>query len=300
MQASIQAVVPQTMERPKAVAKTLHAIYPRHQLAFVQEVVAQLYGHRDLYSLQQAIKVRAPSGPLDDDLDVDGLLERRAAQIDIVCELLGGGSAEEKLTDAESAFGPALAEEVVFEVAPTARAPRPKEAHQGDSLCLCTLDEMALLPAKLGQWWSVNIPHQPIVANYLKSYRLDPRSGVSLMEFGHYWATLSLHYAESLGPNFIFGPAYLLAERYATVRLSQTQEMADAIEALESKGGASEEMLHALLETHHELACEFLRSYRRKEVGLMFPAQPRPFLKAAEHCLKAFKNPMAKQRKPWR
>lgn len=317
MRTAFAPVIPHSIERAKRIAKTLQDIYPSHSLSHVQGVTARLFGHADWHALHKAVEGRLPSAPFDEDMPEDEGIDRLIMQGLIVCRELGGydptkGDVEEalggvspaadlapdfQLRKARGTFEDTLSAEVIHEVRPTAKKLLGKVTLEEDIFCVCPMDELEKLPAYLGQWWTVNIRHQPEVATALETYKLNPRSRVELMRFGAYWAELSTYHA--LNATMVIGPAYLLAEHFSAIRIRATAEFVAYLDALIDNSGEPlpDHRMQLLLKPvvqHFTAEVEaFFASYLRRDLLDIYKGRPVVFQNAAERCLEMFGVPKA-------
>ena len=329
MKSAISPVVPRSIERAKRIAKQLHDIYPHHPLAKTQAVTAHLFFQPDWHTLNAVLKAGKPAGPFDQELSESEFKQRRKAQRAIVCRELGGvdpdvsapppkapdykkdpnslilqavmGSASphamNRLEMAAIRWQQRLAMETINEIGPTLEKPSPQTAVT-DLFTLCSGEWLATLPQLLARWWRVNVPHQPIVADSLDGYVLEPNRRISLLKFGGYWGELCMHYASTIDWTMAMGTAYLLAERYGTIMVHEDPALYEIAPRLKH---CSDEEFDTLLEPFFDKQTQFARYffevYPRDDFQDVYDAQPFAFAKDAGECIKILKSPKSKKGK---
>lgn len=297
MKSAISPVVPRSIDRVKRIAKQLHEIYPYHQLSKTQEVTAHLFFFPDWHALITALKVKEPAGVFDHQLSRDDLSLRLKEQIAIIWRELGGVDQEvnnHRMDKAAIRWHKRLADLIITEITPTLEKPYPKPVLL-EALGMCSGEWLATMPQRLAQWWTVNIPHQPIVAAALDQFVLDPDSRISLHEFGGYWGELCVHYASMINWDMAMGTAYLLAERYATIRIHYDPAFWDAVGRLEH---ASESEINTILQpifnNRDKYAGIFFEAYPREDFLHAYAEQPDAFVMNAAEVLKILNSPKRK------
>lgn len=327
MKSAISPVVPRSLDRAKRIAKQLHEIYPQAPLAKCQEVTAHLFFQPDWHTLNAALKSESPAGAFDQALTSEEFKQRRAAQRAVVCRELGGvdpvtqspppkepdyekdpnslimqavmGSfsphAQNRLERAGIRWKQRLAMEAINEIGPTLERPSPAP-YVTDLFSLCPGEWLASMPKLLGRWWRVNIPHQPVVAEALEGYVLDPNRSISLLKFGGYWGELCMHYASTIDWKMAMGTAYLLAERYATILVHQGPALYELAPRLE-KCSADEynQLIRPLLDQQLKMASYFFEVYPRDDFQDLYAAQPEAFIQDAGDCIEILNKPKSKK-----
>jgi hypothetical protein len=103
------------------------------------------------------------------------------------------------------------------------------------------------------------------------------------MRFGAYWAQLSTYYADTLNATMVLGPAYLLAERYASIWVRGMPEFLAYIDALIEGGGTlpnrrKYDLLKPVVQEHSTEVKEFFASYLRRDLsdGVLAHGRCRP------------------------
>jgi hypothetical protein len=148
------------------------------------------------------------------------------------------------------------------------------------------------MPQKLATWWRVNIPHQPIVADSLERFELDPGRGISILKFGVYWGELCLHYASRIDWTMAMGTAYLLAERYGTILVHSGTEILDLAPQLENcSDDEFAELLKPLIVKQLKMASYFFEVYPRDDFQDAYAAQPSAFRSNAHECIEILNDP---------
>lgn len=323
MTLSDRPVVPTGIARAKRIAKQLKEIYPQHTLSVCQAVTAHLFGFKDWHAVEQAVKQNSPPGIFDSDLTEEEFKARLKEQRSILCLDLAGvdpaksyeapkatteaaleqavfgamaGHGALRLENAAARYHIRIATEAIAEISPTTRDLMPRDEYE-DFSCIWSSAKLARLPAYLGQWWSVNIPHQPEVGEALRTYHLDPNRPISLIKFGGYWGELCFHYASVIDWGMCMGTAYLIAERYASIWLQQSAAIQEIAEI--SDGEMNSEKGKRLLAKLTDMKLQFVRFYLdvypRDDFASVFSAQPDAFIKNAKDCIKIFANPKSKK-----
>lgn len=326
---TISPVFPRSISRAKSVAKHLSAAYPNRKLSICQATTAHLFGFKDWHALEEACKSKPPTtvGPFDGDIPSDDLQLRRYEQASIVClelsnvdidadhsrpakqETKSSMTEEELLTmfadralqmeprleKANARWSRLYALNVVDEICPTTKDV-PKALDFSNLFATFKSDEVKSLPALLGRWWSVNIPHQKEVGDALKSFQLDPHSFSSLLRFGHYWGTLCVYYAETISWSMGMGVAYILAERYGSMHTQLSATWNDLITQLDDVDEASfEAVLPELLEIVNDAKLDYFEAYPRDDFADAFMKQPGAFEENAEEVIKILADPNSKR-----
>lgn len=317
LNSALAPVVPPSIARAKRVAKRLHDIYPNQPLSVCQAVTARIYGHGDWHALEQAVKAKTPSAPFDDDLSSTDWNIRRDAQQDIVCRDLGGfDPAAESSPPEHSAFddlggNSALisarlerasqrrailqSAHALIEISPTSAKQLPAQEYHA-LFGLYPVNSLENLPAALAQWWSVNIPHQPGVAEPLRTYELDPHSPTSLIRFGGYWGTLCMHYADVIDWGMAKGTAFLLADRYGVLATQESDAWWAFVERIGETTEAENEADYAGVMTSYTVAMEtYFKVYPRDDFIGQAIAEPVILKKAAKACIKILENPKSRK-----
>lgn len=332
MSHALSPVIPRNITRAKRIAKQLLAFYPACQLSTCQATTAHLFGFKDWHALEEVCKspdAKSP-GPFDEQLDDAAFTQRRTVQMWIICSELGGidpqadhgrplgPSSKSSLTEAElqaqfaarnaqidlrlekagARWSVVFATNVIDEIQATAE--NASEAVQYiDFLTRYEAEQLQLLPALLGQWWSVNVPHQPEVGAALKAFKLNPHHSTSLLKFGFYWGSLCVYYARTINWTMAMGVAYLLAERYGSIFVQQQEEFC---KLLQGEGELTEDIfavakpafeIYAAV-AHHE----FFECYPRDDFADAFSKQPMAFAANAEETMKILSTP-GSQRGTW-
>lgn len=326
---SLSPVIPRNITRAKRIAKHLRDLYPRQQLSTCQTATAHLYGHKDWHALEEACKLAGAKslGPFDGQLDDVAFVRRRNTQIAIVCKELGGidpqadskrppqPASKASLTEqellahfaarnaqkhlrlekAKARWGLVFATSVIDEIQPTAES-SPEAAEYFDFLADREAEWLQQLPALLGQWWSVNVPHQPEVGDAIKSFKLNPHLKSSLLKFGQYWGTLSVHYANTIDWNMAMGVAYLLAERYGSIFVQQHAEFCDLVNG--ERPPTKDQVAVAMPDFIKQAAFaqrEFFECYPRDDFASFFLDQPEAFDESARDVVEILQDPNSRR-----
>lgn len=327
MHSDIGTTVPLNIDRAKRIAKRLCTYFPRQQLATCQSTTAHLLGHKDWHALEEAIKSNAAPGPFNEDLDFDTLERRLKAQHRLLCRELGlidpdsddrppeppaskptmteqelaahfmasRAQSEQRLEKSHARWTKLYASEVLYLVAPTDKN-HPSPGPYVDLLGICTPEQIGALPAQLGQWWDINIAHQPVVGQALKKFSLDANSRASLLQFGHYWGTLCMHYAESIAWDMAMGVAYILANRYGSLIAQDSDEFYQFVTTESpSTEEALEPIIDKLLGIQMVAANRFFNCYPRDDFAKVFRAQPQAFVANAEVVMDILSDPSSRR-----
>lgn len=177
------------------------------------------------------------------------------------------------------------------EIAPTEEEVPPTVEYT-DFMSTYGADYLQTLPALLGQWWSVNIPHQPEVGAALTAAKLNPHKATSLLFFGHYWGMLCFYYANAINWTMAMGVAYMLAERHGSIFVQQQKQFFDLTggesELTEASIKASMPEPHRLADFAHH---EFFECYPRDDFAEVFSKQPMAFVANAEEVREILSTP---------
>lgn len=309
----ISPVIPRNIARAKRIAKQLQAFYPSCQLSTCQATTAHLFGFKDWHALEEVCKSTGAKarGPFDAQLDEEAFIQRKTAQAHILCKELSGvdplashmrpadplskstvtkaellmvfaermGQTQERLDSAGARWSVTFAENIVDEIDPTGEDAPPTIEYI--DLMSNGAEYLQSLPALLGQWWSVNIPHQPEVGAALTAFKLDPHRGTSLLLFGRYWGTLCVYYSDAINWTMAVGAAYMIAERHGDIYVQQQRQFFDLIE-----GELTEASIKAAMPEFRRLADfarhEFFECYPRDDFAEMFDINPMAFVEDAK------------------
>lgn len=320
----ISPVIPRNITRAKRIAKQLQAFYPSCQLSTCQATTAHLFGFKDWHALEKVCKSTGGKafGPFDAQLDEEAVMQRRTAQVHILCKELGGvdplashsrpadppskstlteaelqmyfaarkAQTQQRLDSAGARWNVVFASNVVDEIGPTEEEAPP--AVEYIDFMSNGAEYLQSLPALLGQWWSVNIPHQPEVGAALTAFKLDPHRGTSLLLFGHYWGTLCVYYADAINWTMAMGVAYMLAERHGDIFVQQQEQFFDLIggeaELTEASVKAAMPEISRLADFAHH---EFFECYPRDDFAEVFFKQPMAFVANAEEVREILSTP---------
>lgn len=240
MKNQIGTVVPSNINAAKKYAKKLNKFFPSQKLSKCQAIAAQLYGHKDWFNLETAIKQGMKSGPFNEEMDNQAFQNRIDEQMRILARELGGADMEEDYlikevfndTDEETSLELAgkryvqiLAETIIADMSPTYGQP-----WQYPQVPLTGQDILAGLPEALGKWWLKHVPSQPEVGQALSSFEFDVNNRLDLIEFGYYWGMLCRHYKDVVPEALKMGIAYMLADRYSILSLAIDPDYAEANE----------------------------------------------------------------------
>lgn len=307
-------VVPASIERAKRVAKQLHAAYPNTTLATCQATTAHLFGHKDWYGLGRAIKHNAPSAPFDEDLGDDAFNSRVRGQCAmLVRELAGinpdaehsstkksGGHNHDdafryaRLAAANARWEIQFAAEIREELQPTAKH-APAHCEYDDYLVIYSFEAMSALPKTLGRWWAFNIPDQPEVAAAISSFPLAPNRRTSLMQFARYWGMLCVHYASTIDLSIAMGVAYLLAERYASLHVQDSEVLYEYADRSEKASEADlDNLLNSLSQEAFRWEETFFSGFPRDDFASVFASQPNAFIDNAQEVINILSTPKSR------
>lgn len=275
MKSPCTPVVPRSLDRAKRVAKYLHSVYSQHPLSACQAVAARLFFFPDWHALQLAIKNKQPAGVFDDELPSDALMERVDAQCSILASAFGGPSIE---------YWERLASDVLVEIQPTALTPPPPFVT--DAFTLCTAAELETVLRRLADWWRINVPNQPIVADALAAFPFYPNRLSSVLRFGAYWGELCKAYAAVVPLRLLMGVSFLLAERYATILLHISFDM-DDLAAIKKAcvDDTLDDIAGPYIGRQDELAGCFFEVFPRRDFGKIYAGQREGFFENAEYSL---------------
>ncbi len=309
MPISLTPVIPRNITRAKRIAKQLHGFYPRQQLSACQATTSHVFGFKDWHALEEACKSadRKVCGPFDEELDEADLVDRLTNQFLIICKELGGvdpeadhraperGERDERLEKAGARWSVLFARTVLLEVFPTARD-APESDEYIDFLTEHDADELERLPGLLGQWWAVNVPHQPEVGAALIAFKLNPHKKTSLLLFGFYWGSLCMYYAQTISWTMAMGVAYMLAERFGSITI---QQKGTYVDLMLSDDPPSQEMVSAALPTFAgeaaDAQCDFFNCYPRDDFYNAYSKQPQVFMDSAKETMKILNTPGTKR-----
>jgi hypothetical protein len=198
---------------------------------------------------------------------------------------------QQRLDSAGARWSVVFATNVVDEIAPTEEE-APPTVEFTDFMSTHGAEYLLSLPALLGQWWSVNIPHQPEVGAALSAFKLNPQKATSLFFFGHYWGTLCVYYADAINGTMAMGVAYMLAERHGSIFVQQQEQFYDLIGG---EAELTEASVKAAMPEFHRLADfaqhEFFECYPRDDFAKVFSKQPMAFAANAEEVREILSTP---------
>lgn len=327
MSSHIFQVTPKNIARAKRIAKRLKELYPQHALSVCQATTAHLLGHKDWYALEKAVKSGNSPGPFDHDLD-DGELELRSNdQRAIICMELGGvdpsvdhsrpprpGSksiltetelaahamameeqAPKRLERAYERWDVLYASEAYLEILPTAEE-MPVSQTYSQFMSHWSPEQIQALPKKIGEWWMTNVPYQPEVGQALLSFELNPHSLTSLLWFGRYWGTLSIHYAQVIDWTMAMGTAFVLADRFGSICGQDSQELRDFLAKGKKLSSAEVDAgMESVFNASMVSVTRYLDAYPRDDFRPVFEAQPEAFLDNAKKAMKILSTPGSKK-----
>ncbi len=242
MKNPIGIVVPNSINTPKKTAKQLHSIYTHTKLSQCQQLVAKLYGHKDWFSLENAIKHKMHSDPFDEDLPDNAHYERNHAQAALIAKTLSEldideaymppseeylakldfkARCEARLYCARERYWQKIAFLFIEDYSPTSNLTRlseyPKEAADAE------LEDIHDLQIKIANWCDKYEPKLNL-GTAVRNAQLDLNSRISLVRFGLYWGMLQMHCEGQLTTDLVLGTSYLLADRYADISLQLSSE----------------------------------------------------------------------------
>lgn len=320
----ISPVVPSSIERPKRIAKQLHRLYPLQKLSTCQAVTAHLFGHADWFALDNAVKHSFPSSPDDRALDEAALVQRRLAQVAIVCNELGGtdfeaehaaprwepreasanladlmpppGHRELRVEMALRRWQIVFAVAVIAELLPTADSAHVvRQQEYADLLAEHPKEFVSTLPFRLGRWWRVNMPNQPEVGIELSMFALDVDRQTSILLFAQYWGTLCMHYAHSIDWAMGMGTALLLAQRYADLHLNTDDELWAALGSAHRSDSEKKAIVERAIDAQDAQIDLFFSGYPRDDFRDVYRAQPQAFSRNAAAVVKILDKPRSKR-----
>lgn len=184
----------------------------------------------------------------------------------------------------------------ILEFQPTTAKVSPAKSY-GKFMTLYDAEQIRGLPSALGRWWKRNIPHQPSVAETLSDYELDPDSQISLMQFGAYWGELCFHYAHTIDWMMAMGVGYLIAERFGTIYVQDSDAIEEAHERISAGVSKDEEkfILKEVSDVFYSGVGRFFVAYPRDDFGEAFRKQPGAFQANAKEAIKVLASPRSKK-----
>jgi hypothetical protein len=298
---AIGAVVPTTIERPKAFAKNIHRFFRSKSLSECQAATAQVLGHADWHGLDKAVKAGAASAPNDEQLEREAFLARRQAQIDLLAWTLAGVEPGKPYDPPGQPQWPTmgvmdphnmlriemalkrcdrlLCDRILWEGSPSSGAEPDHMVVEGTSLELANQEVMQDFNLRLARWWSKHIKWQPEVGQAIERFEWNKDRPASIIWMGIYWGQLCMHYAEAIGPKNVMGTAYLLADQYSASILQATEVFHQAL-AEKGDGG---DWPQKVVDLKMGLVAQYLSAYVRDDmvrIGLT------PLQAGAKRCMR--------------
>ncbi len=308
MKNPIGTVVPNSIAAPKKTAKKLHHLYPNTTLADCQKVTARLYGHQDWFNLENAIKLGIKADLFDEDLPNEEYSTRLNAQATLLAKelsdvdmdqaypppdksikdaqsLLMGLPQELRLESAAKRYYQRMAYLYIVEYGVTNKKAKSKREYP-KYISEFEIDIVNNLPKTLAAWWDKNIKHQPEVGKCLQDFELDVNSRISLLNFGNYWGTLCMYYAQVIPIEMMIGTSYLLAERYADITMQVLPEMYELQEKYKNAEISAQEFIKEQDKLKQTYLTSYYYAYPRDDFLEVQHAQPEAFLSNAEKTVK--------------
>jgi hypothetical protein len=302
--------IPDGISNPKRLAKALHGYFPMKKLSDCQATVAHLFGHKDWHALEVASQANAASGPFNFDLTNELAHTRYLQQHQIIAKELAnlsvekeqikipshrGGQPEERMKNASERWAWQYSREVLVELAPTRKSsPPPPQSY--DIFSAYSINELEKLPAQLGAWWKKKIPYQPEVGVAIETFKLNPHSRTSLLNFSHYWGILSMYYAEVIDPCLMLGVAYILADRYGAIYAESCKEFTDWLDEIALNGTADLSEIDIPIAVHKAAITNlitasnsFFYGYPRDDFYIIFQNQREAFESHAKDAVRLLK-----------
>lgn len=281
---AIGAVVPTTIERPKAFAKNIHRFFRWKSLSECQAATAQALGHKDWHGLDKAVKAGAASAPKDEQLERDAFIARRKAQTDVLAWTLADVEPGNPYDPPGDPQGPTmgmmdphnmlrvemagkrcqrlLCNRLLWEGSPSSEAEPQDMVVQNTSLELATQEVMQDFNLRLSRWWKKHIKWQPEVGQAIEGFEWNKDRPASIIWMGMYWGELCMHYAGTIGWEDVSGTAYLLADQYSASILQATEVYH---QGLADKGDGGE-WPQKVVDLKMGLVAQYLHAYVRDDV----------------------------------
>jgi hypothetical protein len=284
---AIGAVVPTTIERPKAFAKNIHRFFRSKSLSECQAATAQVLGHADWHGLDKAVKAGAASAPNDEQLERDAFIARRKAQTDLLAWTLADVEPGKPYAPPGEPQGPTmgmmgmmdphnmlrvemagkrcqrlLCNRLLWEGSPSSAAEPEHMVVQGTSLELATQEVMQDFNLRLARWWTKHIKWQPEVGQAIERFEWNKDRPASIIWMGMYWGELCMYYAETIEWENMWGSAYLLADQYSASILQATQVYHQGL----AEKGDGDQWPQKVVDLKMGLVAQYLQAYVRDDV----------------------------------